>query len=360
LVVAGNLRLKEVVARLMDVAKHDPIHNDAVNALSIKGTPVLYEPIMLTALITNMKNSVLEEDKIPLLVSAYPDLQPWLVKTHITACESEKGLAQYYKYLSLLLDPTDGSDEARHNKELVCEWSEWSSSNLYTVGNLENFYTVASNENEHLYFRDLPSLLNMSMNINDYDLRLDLVNEIISHPSYGIDTVVISSVLNHLRLMGNAMITQKGDKSIKGKLIRVIQSLHQISTSNFNNVRSLIHFPDQLYHMLESHSLEYSLDEGDQQTKAQCDFIEFLSDCTNPNDVLEVIKQLVSKKKSIPSPFYVMILQKLLKRAAQTNYQNKFTGALLRLQKARNIKYMVPIHRKTDLSLEDALYLILV
>lgn len=45
LVVAGNLRLKEVVARLMDVAKHDPIHNDAVNALSIKGTPVLYEPV---------------------------------------------------------------------------------------------------------------------------------------------------------------------------------------------------------------------------------------------------------------------------------------------------------------------------
>ena len=91
---------------------------------------------MLTALITNMKNSVLEEDKIPLLVSAYPDLQPWLVKTHITACESEKGLAQYYKYLSLLLDPTDGSDEARHNKELVCV----SSKDIFYLNNSNSSY----------------------------------------------------------------------------------------------------------------------------------------------------------------------------------------------------------------------------
>ena len=91
----------------------------------------------------------------------------------------------YYNYLSLLLHPTDGHGAARHDKDLVQEWCELSikgmttdrkPSDAATRFRRSNFFSVASRtSSDHLAFhRDKPMLLNLSMQIREHDLALDL------------------------------------------------------------------------------------------------------------------------------------------------------------------------------------------
>ena len=66
-----------------------------------------------------------------LCVSAYPDIQPWQVRSACMdvpkdsdgesrqPCSPESMRELYYDYLSLLLDPIEGHDVARHDSDLV-------------------------------------------------------------------------------------------------------------------------------------------------------------------------------------------------------------------------------------------------
>jgi len=62
---------------------------------------------------------LLDDDALTLMISAYPDLKPWQVKQYCTSSGSEESSLYYYKYMTLLLDPTDGMQKARQDKELV-------------------------------------------------------------------------------------------------------------------------------------------------------------------------------------------------------------------------------------------------
>lgn len=56
-------------------------------------------------------------DFIALLVSAYPDLQPWCV--HEATVSSEHSGDFYLKYMSSLLNHEDGNDAAKRDEALV-------------------------------------------------------------------------------------------------------------------------------------------------------------------------------------------------------------------------------------------------
>ena len=150
-----------------------------------------------------------------LCVAAYPDLQPWQVKKACIGQPFQKdgkkpsldeSLPQlYYSYLSRLLDPLEGQEAARHDGKLVevstvdvftqtgsyrksfspsgsKEWCQWSigvgheNFQQRDADRIQNFYLVASRTSSaHLaYRRDLPTLLEMSMTISEYNLALEL------------------------------------------------------------------------------------------------------------------------------------------------------------------------------------------
>ncbi len=152
-----------------------------------------------------------------LCVSAYPDVQPWQVKR---AClhklQKKESIDEslhdlYYSYLSQLLDPVEGHESARRCSNLVkvsthnslpdyplphetlieidflmyVDHKEWCECSIGMKNGgdqkpkpdgLQNFYLVASRTSSaHLaYRRDLPTLLEMSMTIKEYNLALEL------------------------------------------------------------------------------------------------------------------------------------------------------------------------------------------
>ena len=134
---------------------------------------------------------------IELCAAAYPDVRPWQVDRQCRGppppdTNLSKALKDlYYNYLSMLLHPHDGNDAARHDVTLVKEWcelsvipvgedNEKSPSDRPGTGHADpkrkNFLSVASRaSSDHLvYVRDLPFLLELSMQMDDLDLSLDL------------------------------------------------------------------------------------------------------------------------------------------------------------------------------------------
>jgi hypothetical protein len=128
-----------------------------------------------------------------LCVSAYPDVLPWQVRQACLEPSSDRvrpGAALtcsrgdledlYYSYLSQLLHPFDGNDNARHDEELLEEYCEWSIGILRSrdkkTDRVDNFLNIASRTSiQHTrYKRDLMMLLRLSAVIGKDDLMLDL------------------------------------------------------------------------------------------------------------------------------------------------------------------------------------------
>jgi len=174
LVSASNYFLTDVIDQLLEVSSHDLHHNDAMGTLSKKGVLVLYEPVLLSALLESLKLSLLDDDALTLMISAYPDLKPWQVKQYCTSSGSEESSLYYYKYMTLLLDPTDGMQKARQDKELVSEWCDWSTSKSFSLDKRTVLHLVVTSKNKELYNRDVPMLIDFCMKINDHDLAMDL------------------------------------------------------------------------------------------------------------------------------------------------------------------------------------------
>ena len=135
--------------------------------------------------IRTAKTAERQRSTIDLCYQAYPDLRPWQVKeicvesTGPITIGSENDLADlYYSYLSLLLHPTDGHDGARHDTSLVEEYCALSvkTNGEETTQKKQNFLQVASktSSNHLAYVRNLPFLLKLSMNAQEYNLALDL------------------------------------------------------------------------------------------------------------------------------------------------------------------------------------------
>jgi len=149
-------------------------------------------------------------DFTALLVSAYPDLQPWYIQE---ASGSEHADDFYMEYVSSLLHYEDGNDAAKRDAELIkvgdlepfeeylllsspshflivsnfhCDSSlqEWclmlSSPNEADPAIAEmyrqSFFHIASRDDtsSHLYYRDLPFLMDVSVKMAEFGLTLSL------------------------------------------------------------------------------------------------------------------------------------------------------------------------------------------
>jgi len=167
------------------------------------------------------------------------------------AVERSDELAFYYEYLTLLLESNNAARKERH---LVREWCILSTSKGWVEGNdpiqtrtnrLQKFVQVASssrrattddgNENNvnqegppKGYYRNLLMLIDLSIDIGNYTLALDLVAEIIRHPrmitlplhssssfsslmAISTRSAKLSRTLVHLRLIAAVAIKDDGN-----------------------------------------------------------------------------------------------------------------------------------------------------
>jgi hypothetical protein len=150
-----------------------------------------------------------------LAAAAFPDVRPWQLRTALLGPSNkrekkdEEDLGElYYEYLSLLLHPLHGNPKARRDASLIqvrslklvkqntCsavaqffdyaqEWCLLSAeykADAVKGGDerrrtrRENFLAVASRSSSHhlCYHRDLPMLLDLSMQANEFNLALDV------------------------------------------------------------------------------------------------------------------------------------------------------------------------------------------
>ncbi len=150
LVCAGKVYSKVIIDKLMCLANHDSQHKVAVKAMQKEKNVIFYKPVcpvsyrrastfslsfaqtphihasyihiisktMLSAILEILRSMSIDQYSgfMTLLVSAYPDLQPWCVRE---ASGSSPSGDFYTKYLSSLLHHEYGNDAAKQDKVLV-------------------------------------------------------------------------------------------------------------------------------------------------------------------------------------------------------------------------------------------------
>jgi hypothetical protein len=202
LISAADAHSGPVLRALLDMARFDPHHREFAKVLFKKQALVLYESEMISAILLRARAlseegfELEQRQMLPLFVLAYPDINPWAVRGGVGV----KGEGLYYKYLTLLLKAEEGNDAARLDADLVKEWCELSVSYYLTKKDdkfLQNFRSVASSAQGPIaVHRDLPMLMDLSMNLGDPALATDLAQEIIASDAHARDASVMERVVS--------------------------------------------------------------------------------------------------------------------------------------------------------------------
>jgi uncharacterized phage-associated protein len=134
---AASFHAVAVFDELLKAAKHDPVHRDSVKEIQKTKSLNFYEPAKLSAVVeylTTVRYEMNEKRRdviLDLCVSAYPDIQPWQVRSACMektadrnerlreTCELAVLHEFYFRYLCLLLHPSEGHSHARRESTLV-------------------------------------------------------------------------------------------------------------------------------------------------------------------------------------------------------------------------------------------------
>jgi len=371
LLYAAEVQSEEIMQSILDMARYDVHHLDAIKTLDRRNSLILYEPAFLSALLIKLpmiKNDMNQmESMLPILVSAYPDLKPWQVRKVVYDCtgpfdsfEACKhmqtsdgfcyGLRYYYKYLCVLLDQDEGNDMARQNAELVKEWCMLSSSSQLGLDEMKkNFRKVASKKlgESDLYNRDLPFLIDISVSIDDRRLALQLGEEIIHDKICSNDVKVMSMTLNHIRTICKKSI-QEGAQydgqhidmiSLKKSII-LLQSM--ITSSNKFTFPATQNLSNELIELLNDLSnknicsnhtaLDHNNSEHIVSHKEEA-LIRLISNVVESNVALETISKW--KKLTLAPSTVLASLRKCLMNGSTYGNRNEISGALLHIKKMR-------------------------
>lgn len=104
-------------------------------------------------------------------------------------------------------------------------------------------------------FRDVPMLMDLSMQVKDYKLATQLAGEIISTKAYSRDSDVIPKVVAHIREMfASELVTLNPSERYSNRNLAqaLIQLLNSMSTSPSPDWQNAISVPDEFVKMLGS------------------------------------------------------------------------------------------------------------
>ena len=341
LVFAGKAQSKVILDKLMELANYDPQHKIAMKALQNESTTLLlYEPSMFSALLEVLPSMPVKQssgvvDYVPLLVSAYPDLQPWFIRETLqfTACDF------YQQYLTSLLHYEDGNDVAKQDVELVKEWCTMLCSldveNGSTINedHCQSFLHIATPNNQNGYRRDLLFLMDCSMKISEYELTFAIANEIISHPKHCHDKQVLINVLQFLRIISDVAIEGKTsmlNKTLLGQLIEVYNAILPCMETNdcdFNLVSELSRLLDEC-----SIKKRTMLQHDSSNRFRTC--ITTISETAPPTCTLRVL----SNREYLSVEYFTLVtaIRTSLIRGARNGLRSAgLSGSLIQIQQAR-------------------------
>mmetsp|Transcript_4757 Transcript_4757/g.9803 ORF Transcript_4757/g.9803 Transcript_4757/m.9803 type:complete len:896 (-) Transcript_4757:78-2765(-) len=339
LVSAGKIRSKLLVEKVVSVAKYDGRHAEALKALRKAKVLLFYEPHMLSAMLELLPSISAQSissnfDFMPLLVSSYPDLQPWCVR------ECSKNEPQFYfKYLSSLMHHEDGNDSAKREKTLVKEWCLMLSSpeklDLNNVNSsVEAFFHVASksDESSNFYHRDISFLMDISMRMSQFGLALDLANEILSDSNIRTDKQSMLTVVRHLRTIADVAIRGNNGVLNTALLSQVIAFFNVISpcmieqSFEFTTATELT----TLLNQCVASELDHD-DANATDNVGSC--ILTISEDAPPAEYLRVLASW--EHTSIESPAIMSAIHTCMIRGARKGVNQELSGSLLRIQRAR-------------------------
>jgi len=350
LVAAADNFAEGVLRSLLELAAFDPHHMDIVKRLSKRNSILFYEPVMLSGLLVQLQDFPKEKENrrriLSLLSSAYPDVKPWQVqqassnRSIFNAKIVNNGGDEfdvfdplYFEYLSMLLDPDEGSDGARRNRELVKEWCILSTSSRDDAF-VDNFVKVSSKRLHYwrMYYRDLPFLLDLSMSIRNYALALELCTEIIDSPAAttGAD---LHEIINHLRFIGKQIISStvdESDNTVSTLLLQqVIGAFNALQSSKFEDWRSSIWVPEELF------SLLMLCDEKPNSKYTPTDFITLMARNARPHDTMATLSLWNTGHMASNSKVILDALRTCMQVGAELGTLSQLSGSLLRIQQAR-------------------------
>lgn len=237
----------------------------------------------------------------------------------------------------------------------------------------QNFYTVASTatSDHRLYSRDLDFLLSLSMNLEDFDLALDLgkspsqssslaclflrektdgdflrnqlketlgllfflAGEIIDDPKRATDKKALSNVLSHLRAVAKASLNTGSPGEPKNmdvpRLRRIIRLFHNMASKPQPFPQSIV-VSDELYSFFL-----YCRSSGDTEdpTDKEMALIDLLANNAAPKYFLQM---LVEWTRAFRMPSYATpFVHRTLLRGAQRGVHQELSGSLLRIKDAR-------------------------
>lgn len=349
LAYAAYVRSEEIILKLLALAKHDLRHHEAMKETARMNSLVLYEPTMVSAIMTHLQIIASEHKTevrihvIQLCVSSYPDVRPWQVRK---ACSGDKETQQdlalaelYYQYLCLLLHPFEGSESAKQDRELVKEWCELSVEPMRETQNysgvlpkslarLENFYRIAkrSSPDHRLYHRDLVMLLDVSRKCNEYDLVLDLAEEMLEQCISAGRDETISTILYHLRIVGekSLFLDNGNEQIIADRMMKIIELVEKIASMQ----QSGVVVAKELYEFLRKCSISV-----ENVSKKERIMMTMFSSQTNPVNALDIFAFWSQTHKSAVD--VLPYLFETLKRATQLGVHSEVSGSLIRINHER-------------------------
>lgn len=342
LVLAAAMRAEVVIDLLLSIAKHDPRHREVMKLMSKSNHLVLYEQSMLSAVlhrlynITKERSSVVKAKLVEVCAAAFPDIQPWQVQKMCfvnegTVEESAVMADLYYNYLSLLLNPSDGFEAARRQPLLVKEWCDLSinriTKSLDTGICLQNFSYVASRRSNTaaLYTRDLFHLLELSMELKDHTICLDIIDEIsLDQSSFASCSHLINDVMAVLRTIGSEAINCHENSVLdKEQVLRRVLGL--LTT---DNIRQHADVPSVLRYFLEQRGFP-----GAGTARQQlANLTDIMAEEAVPSDVLDAVASLTDP--SLSGNVYEL-LRKVLRKSAHTSINSDLSKSRMLLKTAR-------------------------
>lgn len=370
---AAAVHSHEIIKILLDCAQHDPQHQESLRRFTRPSTIFFYEPAMLSAVLERLHNLSNESNAeqrlmtIHLCALAYPDVRPWQVDRECRGLGKDSQVkdpnqfdALYYRYLTYLLNPTDGHDIARRDSALVMEWSE-----LSVRGYLEqisqqqspgkqgsddfkerkkNFYSVASKaSSDHLaYTRDLSKLLSLSMQAKEYSLALDLASEILDDPSWAKKKSLFDSIISTLRTIGHATIESffsNHDTTVSSQrtLNRIFRLFRRISgmgaPDDDDGGDCKLDIPSEIAKFLDQ-ATELL---GDDDHERMVALVRFMSKTGSPKELLLALVKWSSQWSTMASklgPELYPVLRTILRRGAQDGV-SELSASLQRVRQTR-------------------------
>mmetsp|Transcript_3428 Transcript_3428/g.7152 ORF Transcript_3428/g.7152 Transcript_3428/m.7152 type:complete len:1382 (+) Transcript_3428:267-4412(+) len=355
LVAAGKVHSKLLIEKLLQVAKNDSRHRESMKHLknADENKLIFYEPQMLSALLemlSSLSTSSGGFNPTTLLVSAYPDLQPWCVK-EMSSVENANSF--YFKYMSSLLHHEEGNDAARRDRELVKEWCLMLSSQENTDEDWkrECFLHIASRDDESsiLYHRDLPFLMDTCTKMSEFGLALDIANEIVQSIRYRHNKQVLEDVLKHLETISDVAV-KGNDGELNATLLSQIITFFNVIAPCLEKHQYEIDIIAELTKLLEQCRTEKTKNTSYASTNVGA-CITCISENAPPSKSLQVFSQW--EHSSIESASLVSAIQTSLIRGAREGLRSELSGSLLRIKRARE-EGLMPMMMENEMTNWDS------